>query len=382
MTYTGKRIRVLVVDDSAFMRKVLQSIIASDPQLEVCGEARDGRDAVTQTEVLKPDVISMDINMPHMDGLQATEIIMSSNPRPILIVSSESREGADVTLKSLELGAIDFVAKPSGGIDLDMSSVKEELCRKLKMAAKVRVVRTATRSKLQHEVASSSPRVEPAGKNGDNALQEVRAAVNAAAKGAGKFPIVVLASSTGGPATLMKFIPYFPKDFPGAVILVQHMPGNFTSQFSNQLAEASQIRVKEAEAGEIIVPGQLYVCPGSHHLRVSPTGRISLDDGPRISGYRPCADLTFESAAEYAGPMTIGVILTGMGNDGAKGVQTIRSVGGHVIAQDESTAVIFGMPQEAIKTGAVDQVLPMEAIYHGIEKRVLYIFGAAKVGAV
>lgn len=382
MTFAGKRIRVLVVDDSAFMRKVLQSIIAADPQLEVCGEARDGRDAVTQTEVLKPDVISMDINMPHVDGLQATEIIMSSNPRPILIVSSESREGADITLKALELGAIDFVAKPSGGVDLDMSSVKDELCRKLKMAAKVRVVRTATRSKLQHEVASSSPRVEPASKNGDNGLQEARAAVNAAAKCAGKFPIVVLASSTGGPATLMKFIPYFPKDFPGAVILVQHMPGNFTSQFSNQLAEASQIKVKEAEAGEIIVPGQLYVCPGSHHLRVSPTGRISLDDGPRISGYRPCADLTLESAAEYAGPMTIGVILTGMGNDGAKGVQAIRAIGGHVIAQDESTAVIFGMPQEAIKTGVVDQVLPIEAIYHGIEKRVLYIFGAAKVGAM
>jgi two-component system, chemotaxis family, protein-glutamate methylesterase/glutaminase len=387
MTFTGKKIRVLIVDDSAFMRKVLQGIIAADPQFEVCGEARDGRDAVTQTEVLKPDVISMDINMPHMDGLQATEIIMSSNPRPILIVSSESKEGAEVTLKSLELGAIDFVAKPSGGIDLDMSSVKEELCRKLKMAANVRVVRTATRSKLQQEIASSSPRVEPVSraeisKNGDTGFQDVRAAANAAAKSAGKFPIIVLASSTGGPATLMKFIPFFPKDFPGAVILVQHMPGNFTSQFSAQLAEASQIKVKEAEAGEIIVPGQLYVCPGSHHLRVSPTGRISLDDGPRIGGYRPCADLTFESAAEYAGPMTIGVILTGMGNDGSKGVQIIRSVGGHVIAQDESTAVIFGMPQEAIKTGAVDRVLPMEAIYHSIEKRVLHIFGAAKVGAV
>src|SRR5215468_2447313 len=174
----GKRIRVLIVDDSAFMRKVLQSIIAADPQLEVCGEARDGRDAVTQNEVLKPDVITMDINMPHMDGLQATEVIMSSNPRPILIVSSESREGADVTLKALELGAIDFVAKPSSGIDLDMNSVREELSRKLKMAAKVRVVRTAVRSKLQQEIASSAPRVEPASKNGDHGLQEVKAAVN------------------------------------------------------------------------------------------------------------------------------------------------------------------------------------------------------------
>lgn len=383
----AKKIRVLIVDDSAFMRKVLQSILAADPQLEVCGEARDGRDAVTQTEVLKPDVITMDINMPHMDGLQATEVIMSSNPRPIVIVSSESREGAEVTLKALELGAIDFVAKPSGGIDLDMNSVKEELCRKLKVAAKVRVVRNATRSKLQQEIATSAPRTEPA-KSFEQSLKNGSsngtgaATAPAPVRGNSKFPIVIVAASTGGPATLMKFIPYFPKDFPGAVVLVQHMPGSFTAQFSQQLAEVSQMKVKEAESGEIIVAGQLYICPGSHHMRVSPTGRVSLDDGPRIGGYRPCADLTLESAAEYAGPMTIGVILTGMGNDGSKGVQTIRNVGGHVIAQDEASAVIFGMPQEAIKTGAVDQVLPMEAIYNAIEKRVLFIFGAARVGAL
>ncbi len=381
MTYAGKRARVLIVEDSAFMRKVLHGIVASDPQLEVCGEARDGRDAVTQTEALKPDVISMDINMPHMDGLQATEIIMSSNPRPILIVSSESRDGAEVTLKALQLGAIDFVAKPSGGVDLDMSSVREEICRKLKMASKVRVVRTATRAKPQPDGTSSPAKPANFGQNGQNGRSP--AATAAATKGgSGKFPIVVMASSTGGPATLMQFTPYFPKDFPGAVILVQHMPGNFTAQFSKQLGEVARIRVKEAEAGEIIVPGQIYVCPGSHHLRVSPTGRISLDDGPRIGGYRPCADLTLESAAEYAGPMAIGVILTGMGNDGAKGVQAVRAAGGYTIAQDESTAVIFGMPQEAIKTGAVDHVLPMESIYQAIEKRILFIFGGARVGAV
>ncbi|HEV3038379.1 MAG TPA: chemotaxis response regulator protein-glutamate methylesterase [Candidatus Angelobacter sp.] len=382
-----KRIRVLIVDDSAFMRKVLQSIIAADPQLEVCGEARDGREAVAQSETLKPNVITMDINMPHVDGLQATEIIMSSNPRPIVVVSSESREGAEVTLKALELGAIDFVAKPSGGIDLDMNSVKDELCRKLKVAAKVRVVRTATRSKLQQDIAAGAPRTEPV-KSFEQSLSENRAGGTAAAvalapaRGSGKFPIVVVAASTGGPATLMKFVPNFPRDFPGAVILIQHMPGTFTSQFSQQLQEVSNIRVKEAEAGEIIVPGQLYICPGSHHMRVSPTGRISLDDGPRIGGYRPCADLALDSAADYAGPMSIGIILTGMGNDGAKGVQTIKNVGGHVIAQDEATAVIFGMPQEAIKTGVVDQILPIDVIYHAIEKRVLYIFGAAKVGAL
>src|SRR5205823_2149963 len=249
-----KRIRVLIVDDSAFMRKVLHSIISSDPQLEVVGEARDGRDAVAQSESLKPDVITMDINMPHVDGLQSTELIMSSNPRPIVIVSSESREGADITLKALELGAIDFVAKPSSGIDLDMNSVRDELGRKLKMAAKVRVVRTATRSRLQQEIAASAPRTEPAsaaaaaGDGGPlrsgslNYKPSVPASAMVVPSSAGlrssngKFPVVVIASSTGGPATLMKFIPAFARDFPGAVIVVQHMPGTFTSQFSQQLA--------------------------------------------------------------------------------------------------------------------------------------------------
>src|SRR3954454_439399 len=162
MAEPGKRIRVLITDDSAFMRKVLQSILTADPNVEVIGEARDGREAVTLSEQLRPDVITMDINMPHMDGLQATEMIMSSNPRPIVIVSSESRDGADITLKALELGAIDFVAKPSSGIDLDMNTIREELVKKLRMSSKVRVVRTAARSKLAAEIASSAPRTEPA----------------------------------------------------------------------------------------------------------------------------------------------------------------------------------------------------------------------------
>src|SRR5512146_59805 len=387
----GGKIRVLIVDDSAFMRKVLQSIITSDPQLDVVGEARDGREAVSMNESVRPDVITMDINMPHMDGLQATELIMSSNPKPILVVSSESKEGADITLKALELGAIDFVAKPSGGIDLDMNTVREELLRKLKMVSKVRVVRNATRSKLQHEIANSAPRTEPVSPLLSKLREETIAAKSEPAaspapfgtgKPNGKFPVVVIACSTGGPATLMNFVPTFPKTFPGAVLLVQHMPGTFTGQFSKQLADVCQIRVKEAEAGEILQQSTFYVCPGSHHLRITPTGRITLDDGPRIAGYRPCADVTLETVAQYAGPMGIAAILTGMGNDGSRGVQAIRAAGGHVIAQDESTAVIFGMPSEAIRTGAVDQILPIEHVYHGIEKRVLYVFGAARVGAL
>jgi two-component system chemotaxis response regulator CheB len=398
MAEPGKRVKVLIVDDSAFMRKVLQSIISADPQMEVVGEARDGRDAVTKAEELKPDVITMDINMPHMDGLQATELIMSSNPRPIVIVSSESREGADITLKALELGAIDFVAKPSSGIDLDMNSVRDELSRKLKMASKVRVVRTAVRSKLQQEIASSAPRTEPAQKeaaaaasnhSGGNILgykPAVRAAdmvvpTPPAPKG-GRYPVVVVASSTGGPATLMKFIPMFTRDFAGTVLIAQHMPGTFTSQFSQQLAEICQIKVKEAEHNEQANPGTIYICPGSHHLRLSGAGRIQLDDGPRIAGYRPCADVAMESAAAYAGPMTIGVVLTGMGNDGTRGAGAIKNAGGWVIAQDEATSVIFGMPSESIKAGVTDQVLPIEQIFAAIEKRVLYIYGAARVGAL
>ena len=380
----GQRTRVLIVDDSAFMRKVLQSIIAADPQMEVVGEARDGREAVSLNESLNPDVISMDINMPHMDGLQASEAIMARNPRPIVIVSSEARDGAEATLRALEIGAIDFVPKPTNAIDLDMNSVRDELCRKLKVASRVRVVRTIRNNNNGGgnngggNGTVSAPPAKPVASVSAQAAP-MHAAPDAAN---GRFPIIVVAASTGGPQTLMNFVPMFPHDFMGAVILVQHMPGTFTSQFAHQLAEVAKIRVKEAQHGEMVQPGVFYVCPGSHHLRITPQGRIALDEGERINGYRPCADVTLETAAAYSGPMTTGIILTGMGSDGAKGSQSVKASGGHVIAQDEVTSVIFGMPAEAIKTGAVDQVLGIDAIVPAVEKRVLYLMGAARVGAM
>jgi two-component system chemotaxis response regulator CheB len=352
MAAAEKRTRVLIVDDSAFMRKVLEEIIRTDPKLEVVGQAKDGREAITMAQTLQPDVMTMDINMPRMDGLEATQHIMTQNPRPILIVSSESRQGAASTLRALELGAIDFVTKPSSGIDLDMKNVRDELLGKLKMAAKVRVVRTAALHDHSAGVESRS-QTQPTKEIGNS---EVR------------LPLVVIAASTGGPATLMRLIPRFPKDFPAAVVLVQHMPATFTSQLSLQLTEVSSIRVKEAEQNEALQTGTFYVCPGSHHLRISMTGRIKLDDGPRISGYRPCADVAFESAAAYGGANVVGVVLTGMGNDGAKGVQAVKAGRGCVLAQDEATSVIFGMPAEAIRTGAVNQVVGIDEMYPAIEK--------------
>jgi two-component system chemotaxis response regulator CheB len=372
-TDTHKEIRVLIVDDSAFMRKVLETILITDENVHVVGHAKDGREAVRLAESLKPDVITMDINMPVMDGLQATAEIMTTNPRPIVVVSSESRQGAASTLRALELGAIEFVAKPSSGIDLDMHSVREDLLRKVRVAAKVRVVRTASRlvSEIKRADGAPMPSLPPVNN---------RAAVSTIHDQ--RFPVVVLAASTGGPATVMRLAPGFTRDFPAAVILVQHMPAAFTTQYAAQLAEFTSIRVKEAENNESLAPGTFYICPGGQHMRVMPTGRVQLDGSSgRINGYLPNIDITMESVAEFAGSLAIGAVLTGMGNDGAAGASAIKSAGGLVLAQDEASSVIFGMPSEAIKAGAVDQVLCIDDIYGAIEKQVLAIHRIAPVGA-
>jgi two-component system, chemotaxis family, protein-glutamate methylesterase/glutaminase len=369
-----KKFRVLVVDDSAFMCKVLETIFNADGQLQVVGRAKDGREAVSLAESLKPDVITMDLNMPHMDGLQATATIMTNNPRPIVIVSSESKEGAASTLKALELGAIDFVTKPSSAIDLDMQSIKEELLRKVRVAAKVRVVRTASRLANAIQAPAKTPSTSAA-----KSSQPSRPAPENSDM---RFPVVVLGASTGGPATVMRLAPGFTRDFPAALILVQHMPASFTSQYAVQLAEFTSIRVKEAEANEPIQPGTLYICPGGQHLRITSTGRVELDSNSgRIEGYLPNIDVAMESVAAFGGSMSIGVVLTGMGSDGARGARLIKNAGGMVIAQDEATSVIFGMPAETIKAGVADQVLGIDDIYAAIEKRVLALSKAAPVGA-
>jgi two-component system chemotaxis response regulator CheB len=253
-----------------------------------------------------------------------------------------------------------------------MQSVKEELLRKVRMAAKVRVVRTASRlaSTIQNANGPKTPKPVPV---------SVRPAPSSGLDQ--RFPVVVLAASTGGPATVMRIAPGFTGDFPAAVILVQHMPATFTTQYAAQLAEFTGIRVKEAEANESLQPGTLYICPGGQHLRVTRTGRIQLDGtSGRINGYLPNIDATMESVAAFAGPLSIAGVLTGMGNDGAVGAKAIKDAGGLVLAQDEATCVIFGMPAEAIKAGAVDQVLGIDDIYAAIEKRVLEISRTTPAG--
>jgi two-component system chemotaxis response regulator CheB len=237
------------------------------------------------------------------------------------------------------------------------------------MASKVRVVRTASRTKVSLDPAGTGKTlIQPAPKIPSlSALQASQ-----------RFPVIVVAASTGGPATVMQILPKLPKGFPAAILLVQHMPATFTAQYGQQLAERAGMKVKEAAHQDALEPGTIYVCPGSHHLRISNAGRIQLDDGPRIAGYRPCADVTMETAAIFAGPLAMGVVLTGMGGDAAQGARAIKKHGGFVIAQDEATATIFGMPAEAIKAGAVDKVLPTDEICAGIERRVFEILGAPR----
>jgi two-component system chemotaxis response regulator CheB len=353
---SSNKVRVLIVDDSAFMCKVLQELIRSDADLEVIGHAHDGREAVAMAETLRPHVITMDIEMPHMDGLQAIEMIMSQNPRPIVVVSSAAQKGSEATTRALELGAIDCIPKPSGAIDLDMQTIREELTRKLKRAAKVRVIRTASRP--------GAPAIRWSAHN-----PPAKPAVNNTAT----FPIVAVAASTGGPAAVTRVIAGLPAAFPGAVLLVLHMPAAFTKQFRGHLEEVSALPVKEVQTTETARAGTVYLCPGSHHMRISSSGNIRLDSGAHEEGYRykPSADMALESVAEYARGLAVAVILTGMGNDGTQGAQAVKARGGYVIAQDEATSTIFGMPGEAVKSGAVDEVLPLENISSAITQHVM-----------
>ena len=347
-------VRVLVADDSAFMRRQLTRILEADPDLTVIGIARNGQEAVDKVRELEPDVITLDINMPVMDGLTALTYIMMERPTPCLMVSSLTQDGALATLEALELGAVDYVAKPSGTISMDIKSQSDEIVAKVRAAARARLrrggpkpARGVSDSKKKEMI---SPRVS---------------AQPATTPGTSR--IVAIGVSTGGPQTLLEILPLLPPDLEAPVAIVQHMPPGFTASLAKRLDEVCAINVKEAEQNEPLLPGWAYIAPGGYHLTVqqSTLGRgpvAHLSDRPRGFSFCPSVEVLFESVARVFGPRAVGVLLTGMGSDGADGMVRIRRAGGFTIAESEESAVVFGMPREAIERGGAQIILPATRI--------------------
>lgn len=336
----GKRVRVLVVDDSAFMRHSVSQVLAADGDLEVVGTAKDGVQALELVDELRPDVVTLDVEMPRMDGLTTLRRLMSARPLPVVMLSSSTTAGASTTLTALELGAVDFVTKPSGPISLNIREVGPELVAKVKAAATARVRHADRRPDrpAPREAPSIVPSAQPSRK------------------------VVVIGSSTGGPKALYEVVPALPSDLDASLVIVQHMPAGFTRSLAEKLDDLSTIRIKEAENGDRLRPGLGLVAPGGRHLVVGAGGVAHLADWLPVHGVRPAIDVTLDSAVQVFGAACLAVILTGMGSDGTQGCRQVRAAGGKVIAEDESTCVVYGMPRSVVEAGLADGVVPIEAI--------------------
>ncbi len=341
------KIRVLVVDDSAVVRQTLTDILSSDPEIEVMATAGDPYVAAERIRDQIPDVITLDIEMPRMDGLTFLKKIMSQHPIPVVICSSLADEGAQSTLKALEYGAVEIITKPKIGTKQFLEDSRIELCQAVKAAAQARV-RTLGPSHVVEPKLTADAVLSPA----------TSAMVETTEK------IVAIGASTGGTEALKTLLEALPSDSPG-IVIVQHMPELFTRAFANRLDGLCDITVKEAESNDSVIRGRALIAPGNHHLLLKRSGAryyVEIKDGPLVCRHRPSVDVLFRSAARYAGQNAVGVILTGMGDDGARGMLEMKQVGAYTIAQDEASCVVFGMPKEAIKMGAVDKVLPLPSI--------------------
>lgn len=348
--------RVLIVDDSAFMRKVLSDIVNSDPGLVVADTAKNGQEALQKVQQLKPDVMTLDVEMPVMDGLSALEAVMRDSPLPVIMLSSLTKEGADATLKALELGAVDFITKPSSIFQINTQDMQQELLNKLKMASRVSVRARSAPRRDRIPIARPMP---------------TAAERPAPAKDVRMKKIIAIGTSTGGPKALQDVIPHLPANLPASVVVVQHMPPGFTKSLAERMDSISQMRVKEAENNDLLVPGWVYIAPGDFHLRVVKDGhgyRIRLGDDGLVSGHRPSVDAMMESLAELRISDVVGVIMTGMGSDGAKGLKLLKEHRNFVLAQDEESCVVFGMPKSAIKLEAVDKIVSLDALADEIIK--------------
>lgn len=351
-------VNVLVVDDSAFMRKSLSMLLESDPQIKVIATARDGKEGIEKIKQFHPDLVTMDIEMPGMDGLTALGIIMKEMPLPVLMVSSLTTDGAKATLDALNLGAVDFIPKELSFVSLDIVKIKEELVSKVKhivqsrsLQFRLQRIRSASQGVKQQGGLSKGPSTPSTPRQSWPVRKDLKA--------------VVLGISTGGPFALLQTIPKIPKNFPLGIAVVQHMPPRFTKSMAERLDGLSEVTVKEAEEGDVLSPGTVLIAPGGEHLtfRGSACRLVAqISSEPSTTLYRPCADVMMLSATAATNGPLLGVIMTGMGKDGLEGLKQIKQRGGVVVAQNEDTCVVYGMPKAAVEEGLADLVLPLEEI--------------------
>jgi two-component system, chemotaxis family, protein-glutamate methylesterase/glutaminase len=358
-----EKIKVLIVEDSAFMRKLISAFLAEDSRIEVIGIARNGNEAIGKIKENKPDVITLDVEMPVMNGIEALKIIMEQFPTPVIMLSSTTREGTDNTFTAMSSGAFDFIAKPSGAISLDLHKIKEELIEKIIAASSANV----------HRLQKSQINVETSVSDGNKYSKiksETNKSINLKNWDSSNKKLVVIGTSTGGPRALQAVLTKLPRNLEAPVLIVQHMPPGFTKSLAERLDTLSEITVKEAENGEIIQKGTAYIAPGGCHLKLKKVGRslaIMIDKSEVRNGHRPSVDVLFESASEFQEFSKIAVIMTGMGSDGSKGLVQLKQTGNvRAIAESRETSIVFGMPKAAIATSLVDSVEDLEKIANTI----------------
>jgi len=347
------QIKVLVVDDSSLVRKIVTDFLEKDPGIKVVGTANNGKTAIFRNQELDPDVITMDIEMPILDGLAALRQIMAVKPKPVIMMSVLTQHGADATFKALELGAVDFVPKASSLMSMSVEEIGDQLVKKVKSVYK---------SKLNiQDFENESVRPGSLKTETKNSLKEI------------SDKIVAIGTSTGGPSALINVFKKFPEKFPSPVLVVQHMPEGFTTAFSKRLNESSNLEVKEAEDGDDVLPGHGYVAPGHSHMNIVKKGdkyKIRVFKADKVSGHMPSIDVLFNSVAEQAGNRSVGVIMTGMGRDGSSGLLKIKEKGGYTIAQNEETSVVYGMNRVAVEIGAVNEIVTLSDITDKIVRHI------------
>ena len=360
---TSDIIRIIVVDDSAFMRKALTMMLESDPQIKVIATARDGEEGIEKVKKLKPDLVTMDIEMPRMDGLTALRQIMLENPTPVMMISSLTTDGATATLDALEMGAVDFIPKQLSYVSLDIIKIQDELLEKIKnIARRKKILMSRYKTSAAFKAAKGKT---PLSSQRPSVIDLSSSTPSIVKRRSHLVSIIAIGSSTGGPPALQDVITRLPRNLPVGIVIAQHMPASFTKSLAERLDSLSQVTVREATDGETVEPGLVLISPGGQHLSLKKYGgrtKVVISTHPSTSLYKPSVDILMHSASENYGKTAMGVILTGMGHDGVDGMKQLKSKGGVVIAQDEATCVVYGMPRAVVEAKIADHISPINNI--------------------